>query len=192
MATLRAFLRGQTVRGQGDLAGLIADLSGLVYESSALNRYATFFYAEYDPVSRRLVYVNAGHNPPMLLRAAGHGEATVERLDAGGPVIGLLPECVYTQAEVQLAAGDLLVAFTDGVSEAMNGAQEEWGEERLLPVLQDARNEPLPAVIERVMTGADAYVAGAPQHDDMTLVVVRSVPASGECAANARPSVPRS
>jgi sigma-B regulation protein RsbU (phosphoserine phosphatase) len=173
MATLRAFLRGQTVRGQGDLAGLIADLSGLVYESSAPNRYATFFYAEYDPALRRLVYVNAGHNPPMLLRGGGDGEAPVERLDAGGPVIGLLPECVYTQAEVQIAPGDLLVAFTDGVSEAMNAVQEEWGEERLLPVLQGARGEPLPAVIERVMAAADAYVAGAPQHDDMTIVVVR-------------------
>ena len=173
MATLRAFLRGQTVRGQADLAGLIADLSGLVYESSAPNRYATFFYAEYDPASRRLVYVNAGHNPPMLLRGGSHGEARVERLDAGGPVIGLLPECFYTQAEVRLEPGDLLVAFTDGVSEAMNAVQEEWGEERLLPVLQDARGEPLGSVIERVMAGADAYVAGAPQHDDMTLVVVR-------------------
>ena len=173
MATLRAFLRGQTVRGQSDLAGLIADLSGLVYESSAPNRYATFFYAEYDPASRRLVYVNAGHNPPMLLRGGGDGEASVERLDAGGPVIGLLPECFYTQAEVRLEPGDLLVAFTDGVSEAMNAVQEEWGEERLLPVLQDARGEPLGSVIERVMAGADAYVAGAPQHDDMTLVVVR-------------------
>ena len=173
MATLRAFLRGQTVRGQSDLAGLIADLSGLVYESSAPNRYATFFYAEYDPASRRLVYVNAGHNPPMLLRGGGQGEARVERLDAGGPVIGLLPECCYTQADVRLEPGDLLVAFTDGVSEAMNAVQEEWGEERLLPVLHDVRREPLPTVIERVMAAADAYVAGAPQHDDMTLVVVR-------------------
>jgi sigma-B regulation protein RsbU (phosphoserine phosphatase) len=173
MATLRAFLRGQTVRGRADLAGLIADLSGLVYESSAPNRYATFFYAEYDPASRRLVYVNGGHNPPVLLRAAVSGEARVERLDAGGPVIGLLPECAYSQGEVQLERGDLLVAFTDGVSEAMNAAQEEWGEERMLPVLQLARFEPPATLIERIMAAADGYVAGAPQHDDMTLVVVK-------------------
>jgi sigma-B regulation protein RsbU (phosphoserine phosphatase) len=173
MATLRAFLRGQTVRGRADLAGLIADLSGLVYESSAPNRYATFFYAEYEPASRRLVYVNGGHNPPVLLRAAVSGEARVERLDAGGPVIGLLPECAYSQGEVQLERGDLLVAFTDGVSEAMNAAQEEWGEERMLPVLQLARFEPPATLIERIMAAADGYVAGAPQHDDMTLVVVK-------------------
>jgi sigma-B regulation protein RsbU (phosphoserine phosphatase) len=173
MATLRAFLRGQTVRGRGDLSGLIADLSGLVYESSAPNRYATFFYAEYDPASRRLVYVNAGHNPPILLRRMPEGASHVERLDAGGPVIGLLPECSYTQAAVVLRPGDLLVAFTDGVSEAMSAAQEEWGEERLLPVLQQICCEPPAVVIERVMAAADGFVAGAAQHDDMTLVVVR-------------------
>jgi phosphoserine phosphatase RsbU/P len=173
MATLRAFLRGQTVRGRADLASLIADLSGLVYESSASNRYATFFYAEYDPASRRLVYVNAGHNQPVVLRGGASSPAEVVRLDAGGPVIGLLPECDYTQGEVQLGEGDLLVAFTDGVSEAMNAAQEEWGEAQLLPVLQQIRCEPPAVVIERVMAAADAHVAGAPQHDDMTLVVVK-------------------
>jgi len=95
------------------------------------------------------------------------------RLETGGPVIGLLPDCDYTQAAVELAPGDLLVAFTDGVSEAMNAAHEEWGEERLLPVLRQVRSEPLPNIIERVMAAADTFVAGAPQHDDMTLVVVR-------------------
>jgi sigma-B regulation protein RsbU (phosphoserine phosphatase) len=174
MATLRAFLRGQTVRGRGELARLMSDLSGLVYESSAPNRYATFFYAEYDPATRRLQYVNAGHNPPILLRCEAEGD--VMRLTTGGPVIGLLPDCDYTQDEVQLAPGDLLVAFTDGVSEAMNAAHEEWGEERLLPVLREVRNAPLPNIIERIMAGADTFVAGAAQHDDMTLVVVRLEP----------------
>ena len=171
MATLRAFLRGQTVRGRGELARLMADLSGLVYESSAPNRYATFFYAEYDPSTRRLQYVNAGHNPPMLLRADPAGD--VVRLTTGGPVIGLLPECDYTQDEVQLAPGDLLVAFTDGISEAMNADFEEWGEERLLPALRDGRRAPLPHIIERVRAAADTFVAGAAQHDDMTMILVR-------------------
>ena len=113
---------------------MMSDLNGLVYESSASNRYATFFYAEYDPATRRLDYVNAGHNPPVVLRGDPAAAPDLVRLDTGGPVIGLLPECGYEQGEVQLAPGDLLVAFTDGVSEAMNAAQEEWGEERLLPL----------------------------------------------------------
>jgi len=175
MATLRAFLRGQTVRGRADLAGLMADLNGLVYESSAPNRYATFFYAEYDPVNRRLAYVNAGHNPPIVLRGDPAAAPDLVHLDIGGPVIGLIPGCEYAQAEVPLAVGDLLVAFTDGVSEAMDAAQEEWGEARLVPLVRAARREPPATLITRIMAGADAFVNGAPQHDDMTLVVMRCV-----------------
>ena len=88
-------------------------------------------------------------------------------------MIGLLPECGYEQGEVQLAQGDLLVAFTDGVSEAMNAAQEEWGEERLMPLLRRARDEPPDTLMATIMAGADAFGHGAPQHDDMTLVVAR-------------------
>ena len=173
MATLRAFLRGQTVRGRGELALLMSDLNRLVYESSASNRYATFFYAEYDPETRRLDYVNAGHNAPVVLRGDGAATPDLVRLDVGGPVIGLLAECGYDQGDLQLGRGDLLVAFTDGVSEAMNAAQEEWGEERLLPLLRRARGEAPDALIATLMAGADAFVNGAPQHDDMTLVVAR-------------------
>ena len=175
MATLRAFLRGQTVRGGGDLARLMADLNGLVYESSAPNRYATFFYAEYDQVNRRLAYVNAGHNPPIVLRGDPAAAPDLAHLDIGGPVIGLIPGCEYAQGEVQLAVGDLLVAFTDGVSEAMDAAQEEWGEARLVPLVRAARRDPPATLITRIMAGADAFVNGAPQHDDMTLVVMRCV-----------------
>jgi len=173
MATLRAFLRGQTVRSRGELARMMSDLNGLVYESSASNRYATFFYAEYDPEARRLDYVNAGHNAPVVLRADRAATPDLVRLDTGGPVIGLLPECGYDQGTLQLAPGDLLVAFTDGVSEAMDAAQEEWGEDRLVPLVRAARSEPPSALITRIMAGADAFVNGAPQHDDMTLVVAR-------------------
>ena len=173
MATLRAYLRGQTIRGQGDLAGMIGDLSGLVYESSAPNRYATFFYGEYDAATRRLAYVNAGHNPPIVLRASADALPQVVRLDTGGPVIGLLPECSYEQGDVTLQPGDILLAFTDGVSEAMAAGYEEWGEERLLPVLMGASCEAPAVIIQRIMIAADAFVDGAPQHDDMTLVVAR-------------------
>ena len=173
MATLRAFLRGQTRRSRGELARMMSDLNGLVYESSASNRYATFFYAEYDPATRHLGYVNAGHNAPVVLRGDRAAAPDLVRLDTGGPVIGLLPECGYEQGEVQLAQGDLLVAFTDGVSEAMNAAQEEWGEERLMPLLRRARDEPPDMLMASIMAGADAFVHGAPQHDDMTLVVAR-------------------
>jgi sigma-B regulation protein RsbU (phosphoserine phosphatase) len=140
-----------------------------VYESSAPNRYATFFYGEYDAVTSGLVYVNAGHNPPIVVRRSGE----IVRLDVGGPVIGLLTECVYEQGCDTLQPGDTLVAFTDGVSEAMNADYEEWGEERLIESLRTRVADPPTELIVRLMAGADAFVAGAPQHDDMTLVVLQ-------------------
>jgi sigma-B regulation protein RsbU (phosphoserine phosphatase) len=180
MASLRAFLRGaQTVHRQADLTEVMRNLNKLVYQSSDSNRYATFFYGELDLASRTMTYVNAGHNPPMLFRSST-GDGEVVRLDAGGPVIGLIEECLYQQASVTLAAGDVLVAYTDGVSEAMNGTDEEWGEDRLMAAVWPHCAEPARALIDRLMSAADTFVAGAPQHDDMTLLVVRAVARNGE------------
>jgi phosphoserine phosphatase RsbU/P len=174
MATLRAFLRGQTLGRKEDLTALIANLNRLVYESSESNRYATFFYAEFDATSRTMNYVNAGHNPPMVFRQRG-GTLEFVRLDEGGPVIGLMEDMSYSQGKVELEPGDLFVAFTDGISEAMNAADEEWGEERLKSAVLANRGVTARAMIERLMASADEFVAGAPQHDDMTLSIVRMI-----------------
>jgi len=117
-------------------------------------------------------YVNGGHNPPMLFRQSDGGREVV-RLDAGGPVIGLLEDCFFQQGSVTLERGDVLVAYTDGISEAMNEAEDEWGEERLMDAVRPNRNAPARELINRLMKSADVFVAGAPQHDDMTLVVLR-------------------
>jgi sigma-B regulation protein RsbU (phosphoserine phosphatase) len=171
MATLRAYLRGQTINGMSNLAAMVKNLNQLVYESSAANRYATFFYAEYDVATRVIRYVNAGHNPPMVFRPSGE----IARLDVGGPVIGLMQDCQYEQGCLTLQHGDVLVAFTDGVSEAMDGAMQEFGEERLAATIEPARTLASTQLIDRIMIAADEYVAGAPQHDDMSLVVLRCV-----------------
>jgi sigma-B regulation protein RsbU (phosphoserine phosphatase) len=169
MATLRAYLRGQTIRGGGDLAGMMSTLNTLVYESSAANRYATFFFGQYDAVTRVLDYVNCGHNPPMIFRHSG----AVVRLDTGGPVIGLIEQTCYAQGRIALESGDVLVAFTDGISEAMNVRDEEWGEERLAAAILRGLALPASGLIGRIMQEADTFVAGARQYDDMTVVVVR-------------------
>jgi sigma-B regulation protein RsbU (phosphoserine phosphatase) len=175
MATLRAYLRGaQTIHHQADLTELMRNLNKLVYESSESNRYATFFYGELDTTSRALTYVNAGHNPPMVFRQTDGGHEVV-RLDTGGPVIGLMEGCVYQQDCVTLAAGDVLVAYTDGISEAMNAVDEEWGEERLMEAVRPNRAVTTHTLIDRLMTSADRFTAGAPQHDDMTLLIVRAI-----------------
>jgi sigma-B regulation protein RsbU (phosphoserine phosphatase) len=168
MASLQASVRGQSQAAGGDVAGLMANVNRLVYDTSPENRYATFFYCQFDPATRRLVYTNGGHNPPMLLRGA-----EVIRLETGGPVVGLFPISTYQQDEVQLLAGDLLLFYTDGISEAENPAEEEWGEDALVGAARSCAGMPPAEMISRIMQAADHFAAGAPQHDDMTLVVAR-------------------
>ena len=168
MASLRASLRAQTMRGDCELASIMQNVNTLGYESSAANKYATFFYAQYSPASRLLCYVNAGHEPPLLFRGA-----SVIPLDAGGPVVGLLPCIQYEQGTLTLEPGDILVALTDGISEAMNPVDEEWGIENMVRCVRDCATLPCGKLIERVIASADEFAAGAKQHDDMTLVVAR-------------------
>jgi sigma-B regulation protein RsbU (phosphoserine phosphatase) len=150
------------------LAKLMANMNRLTFDATPANRYATFFYGQYHPSSRRLDYVNAGHNPPMLVRS---GELI--RLDEGGPVIGLFGATHYTQARIEIEPGDILVLFTDGISEAMNAADEEWDEDRLLASIRACSGRPASQMIDDIVRDADSFVAGAPQHDDMTLIVVK-------------------
>jgi sigma-B regulation protein RsbU (phosphoserine phosphatase) len=172
MASLQASLRAQAISGPTDLAALMTRLNQLIHASSPGNRYATFFYGQYDPTSRRLEYVNAGHNAPMVFRGGVSGE--VLRIEAGGPVIGLLPVTSYEQRSIVLQPGDVFVSFTDGVSEAMNREDEEWGEERLIATVRQCDGLDMRGLVARIMAGADGFADGAKQHDDMTLVVARA------------------
>ena len=171
MASLRASLRSIASLQQGDLAALIGNVNNLVYESSTSNRYATFFYAEYDPSTSLLTYVNAGHNPPYILR----GKKAIP-LDATGIVVGLLPNAEYEQATIPMHAGDVLLTYTDGISEAMNYQDEEWGEDRMIASVRQLLAQPDCTVLAQqllncIIEAADKFTSGAPQHDDMTLLV---------------------
>jgi phosphoserine phosphatase RsbU/P len=174
MASLQASLRGQTLREPGDtgsdLATIMRHVNKLVYDASSSNRYATFFYAQYDSASRLLSYVNAGHNPPVVLRGS-----EVIRLEASGAVVGLLPNCPYGEGSVQLQVGDVFLAFTDGISEAMNPEEEEWGEDAMIAAAAGYSTLTARQTLDHLMTDADAFARGAKQHDDMTLVVARVV-----------------
>ncbi|MFP5227221.1 MAG: SpoIIE family protein phosphatase [Acidobacteriota bacterium] len=168
MASLRASLRGVTLDNPRDFANLMHKVNRLVYEASASNRYATFFFAAYDPQSRRLECVNAGHNPPVVLR-----NGQVIRLEAGGPVVGLLPFAPYTEQAITLEPGDLLLLYTDGISEAMTHADEEWGEERMIEAASAVQDQHAGDVLRALFVAADEFTAGAPQHDDMTLLILK-------------------
>lgn len=176
VASIHAALRGLTLTGTLDLAGVMQRMNLIAYDSSTSNRFATFFFAEYDPKTRRLDYVNAGHNAPVLLRAGSKGSAgacRVERLDVGGPVMGVFPQVHYDQGRIDLQPGDLLIAFTDGLSEAMTAGYEEWGEERLIQTALDCAALPPQKLLACLVEAADRFTAGARQNDDLTLVVVK-------------------
>jgi sigma-B regulation protein RsbU (phosphoserine phosphatase) len=168
MASLQASLRGLAISNPPELSPLMVNLNRLIYDASPSNRYATFFYGVYDPKSREFMYVNGGHNPPMIFRG---GE--VLRLEEGGPVVGLFGPAQYAQGVVTLEVGDTMVLFTDGVSEAMNGADEEFDEPRLIEAVRSGAGMKAVDLIDHIIRECDAFVAGAPQHDDMTIVIAR-------------------
>jgi sigma-B regulation protein RsbU (phosphoserine phosphatase) len=174
MASLQASVRGQSQsedpNGRPDVCGLMANVNVLLCDASQANRYATFFYGLFNPATRKLVYTNGGHNPPMVLRGS-----EVLLLENGGPPVGLFKMSRYVQDEIVLQTGDLLILYTDGMSEAENPAEEEWGEAALIATVRACSGLPPSEMITRVMQAADSFAAGAPQHDDMTLVIARVV-----------------
>jgi sigma-B regulation protein RsbU (phosphoserine phosphatase) len=177
MASLRASLRGQTLTGF-DLAHLVRNVNLQLYDSSDSNRYATFFFAQYDPATRQLTYVNAGHNAPVILRpqneATANAACEILLLEEGGPAVGLLPEASYQQTVLTMQPGDVLIGYTDGITEAMNFREEEWGEDRMIAKAMSCVHLSAQQILESLIEAADAFVSGAPQHDDMTLVLMKT------------------
>jgi sigma-B regulation protein RsbU (phosphoserine phosphatase) len=169
MATVHASLRTQVLYDQVDLGEAITRLNQVVYESSARGRFVTLFVAALDLSTARLHYVNAGHNPPVLVRADG----TAERLAPSGIAIGLSRKAAYMARSVALEPGDCLVAFSDGISEAMNHDRVEWGEPRLQESAVAARAGSASAIVEALFSAAQAHAGGTEQNDDMTLVVLK-------------------
>ena len=171
MASLGASLRGQAPIAE-TLPHLIGTVNNLVYEASSVNRYATFFYSEFDPGTLQLSFVNAGHNPPVILRSS-ESDCQLFRLSAGGPPVGLFPSVQYEGGVFALQPGDRIVLFTDGISESMDKDDEEWGEERLIELAKACEGLPAMEAMKRIMAALQTFAGGAPQHDDMTVVVLR-------------------
>ena len=134
-------------------------------------RFTTAFLAEYDPIRRTVDYINAGHNNPILRHASGQ----IERLDVGGLPFGILPEVKYESATVTLAPGDWLIIFTDGLVEAENARQEEYGEPRLLNALEAGKLVEPGEMLKRLMAEVDLFVGNTPQHDDITCMLLKAV-----------------
>jgi sigma-B regulation protein RsbU (phosphoserine phosphatase) len=170
MSVLQASLRVIAAEREIGSADLASKLNQFLYQSTAANHYATFFFAQLDSSGRRLRYVNAGHNPPHLVRRTDSG-VDITDLSAGGTVLGLFPDAGYEDSEIELQPGDLLVAFTDGVPEARNANGEEFGEDRLKEFLRRAVGGSAEEVSAALARQLRDWIAGTEQHDDLTFVV---------------------
>jgi len=169
-SAVQASLRVMAAERDPPSSQLAAQMNRFLYRSTAENSYATFFYAQLDLQSRRLRYVNAGHNPPYLLRRNQAGVEVTE-LSTGGTVLGLFPDVEYEDGDITLCPGDLLVAFTDGLTEARHASGEEFGEERLKELLRGMVGASAEAVSRTLADRVREWVAGAQQHDDVTFVI---------------------
>jgi phosphoserine phosphatase RsbU/P len=168
MASLQAILRSQHAAIR-DPADLLRAVNRVFYPSAAPNRFATVFFAEYEDATRRLRYVNCGHNAPAVLRA----DARVDRLPATATVLGLFAELECTVAETVLGPGDVLLVFSDGASEAFSDSGEEYGEDRLIQVARGLNGEPVQAMVDAVAREVQAF-SGREQEDDLTLLIARA------------------
>jgi phosphoserine phosphatase RsbU/P len=173
MATFQASLHALATTSES-LDEIVAGLNRYASTHSLEGRrFTTAFLAEIEPRTREMRYVNAGHNDPVLRRASGG----IERLTTGGPPFGMPPlsdkEISYASGRVRLEPGDLLFIFTDGVIEAVNEANQEFSEVRLLGELKAAPAETASETLKRVMAAVNAYVGTARQHDDITCLVLR-------------------
>lgn len=139
-----------------------------LYCSTQPEKYATLFLAYYEVATSQLTYSNAGHLPPLVLGADG----SVRRLDCGGTVVGLLDHVHYDEAVVQLRSGDIVVAYSDGITEPENEFGE-FGEQRLLDIVRQHRDEPLDVISAKVMLALQLWIGTAEQPDDITLVLAR-------------------
>ena len=170
MANLQAHIRGQFARHADDLPGLLTSVNRLFKQSAPAASYATLFFGLYDDRARRLRFVNCGHPPPLLLRA----DRRTERLDATSWVLGMFDEWAGYSGEVQLAAGDTLVLYTDGVTEIADGRGDEFGATRLADAVRSAEPELAVALLDRAIAAARRF-GGAEPVDDITMVVARCV-----------------
>ena len=165
MSNVQATLRAYASEALGP-AELCARLNQVVSSNTEADRFISLFYCVLDTRTRTLLYSNAGHNPPIVLRNSG----SVVRLDCGGLVLGPLPEAEFEECEINFGAGDRLLLFTDGVTEARNEDGEEFGDDRLIQVAIESRRLNADRARDAVMAAVSEFSDGA-FLDDVTLVI---------------------
>lgn len=178
MAAIQSALHAQFYDGFGpqggqrggsfSTAGVVSRLNLQLYDTTPAEKYVTFFFACYDAETRKLTYTNAGHLPPVVFR-----RGRMERLREGGTVVGLFESTAYEQAEIQLELGDVVLAFTDGITEPENIYGEEFGEERVLKVVGRSLYAPPEVIVDEVYRSVSDWTGSPELQDDMTLVIAK-------------------
>ncbi|MBN2432055.1 MAG: SpoIIE family protein phosphatase [Acidobacteria bacterium] len=168
MSNLQATVRGQAVLSES-AGDCVKRANLMLYHSTTAEKFATFFYGILDRERHTLSYSNAGHNYPLLFRRNG----ALQHLKTGGIVLGCLEEYDFEEETLPFHAGDLLVVFSDGIPDAENRNEQEFGEEHLAEVIRRHRQETAAGLLERILMSVNEFAAGCPQRDDMTLLVIR-------------------
>ena len=171
MASVQSSLHAQLTIGKNggiSTATLVSRLNRQLYESTPPEKYATFYCGLYDDRSGLLAYTNAGHLAPILIR-----QQKVIRLESNGMAVGLFPEFPYEQNIIQLCAGDLITAFTDGITECENGQGEQFGDERLTDLLVHHYDRPLDEIARIITDAVGNWASDLDKRDDTTILLAR-------------------
>ncbi len=170
MSNVQATVRTQTLL-HATPAECVQRANTQIYHCTRPGKFASMFYAQLQRDAHHLRYVNAGHNYPYLITRAGE----VRRLEEGGVVLGVMESFPFAETAMPLAPGDLLLLYSDGITEAVNDKHEEFGEERMVRAIADYRHKPAEQLIRRVVTAVQDHAMGCAQSDDMTLVILKRV-----------------
>jgi sigma-B regulation protein RsbU (phosphoserine phosphatase) len=168
MSNLQATLRGQ-IRENRTVAESIARSNSLLYQSTDSSKFATFFFGVIDNSNHTLTYCNAGHNFPFFIGT----DSGIRRLETGGLILGALAESTYEDETLSFDPGKILVVFSDGISEALNADEEEFGEEAIVRIVIDNRGDAAEQLVGRILAAVRRHSGGQPQTDDMTIVVIK-------------------
>ena len=172
MALSRIVVRVNATWYRQQPAEAIRNANAVITADSKAGMFVTLFYGILDAQERSLTYVNAGHNPPLICRG---DDGTFTDLPATGMAVGAMPDAAYTSGRVVLGPDDIMVLYTDGITEAENAAQEMYGEDRLRETIAGARTLPAAEIVSAILESVQGFTGNTPQSDDITLMVVRSV-----------------
>lgn len=168
MSSVHAAVRAQS-QTKASISEIMVETNSYIYENSPSSKYLTLFYSVLDPLTGELYYSNGGHNTPLLMRPSGE----MVKLDIGGLPVGLMPGICYDEARVQFQEGDVLVIYSDGITESVNLEDEEFGETRLIEVVKNNLHRSASGIRDRIEEAVSRFVGKAAAVDDMTVMIIK-------------------